>query len=341
MEKIVRDNSIDIMRFIGLAAIILAHVGPPEILYQLRNFDVPLMVLVSGMAFGISYKPGIRYSHYLWKRLFRLVVPVWVFLTGYFFVLLIFNPSHPDLDANTTVNSYLLNGGIGYVWIIRVFLLVALVSPFIYMWHKRQSSNFTYFGSLAVVFMIYEVVRYFTLPYIQHDVGNKISLVTHFIVPYGIIFAIGLRMTQLNEKQLTHFVILSLATFVSLALGLYVMEGVFVPTQDLKYPPALYYVSYALFVSCLLWMLREKIELLIDKLKLKPFVLFCAQNSIWIYLWHIPLVKNLHGNFALKYLIAFSVATMAAFIQIWLLNRLLENVQSAALRKNFRAVFSG
>ena len=50
-----RDNRIDILRTTGLAMIILAHVYPPPLLFHLRNFDVPLMVLLSGMSFVLSY----------------------------------------------------------------------------------------------------------------------------------------------------------------------------------------------------------------------------------------------------------------------------------------------
>ncbi len=32
--------------------------------------------------------------------------------------------------------------GIGFVWIIRVFILVALVAPFIYGLHKKNTSDF-------------------------------------------------------------------------------------------------------------------------------------------------------------------------------------------------------
>ncbi|HUH66764.1 MAG TPA: hypothetical protein VLZ07_10065, partial [Syntrophales bacterium] len=52
-----RDEKIDILRFIGLAMVILSHVRPqPSIILQLRNFDVPLLVWVSAASFGLSYK---------------------------------------------------------------------------------------------------------------------------------------------------------------------------------------------------------------------------------------------------------------------------------------------
>ena len=39
---------IDFLKLLGLFCIILAHVNPPAIIMQIRNFDVPLMVILSG-----------------------------------------------------------------------------------------------------------------------------------------------------------------------------------------------------------------------------------------------------------------------------------------------------
>lgn len=44
-----RDISIDILRFIGISFIILAHVNPPDTILNIRCFDVSLMLFVSGL----------------------------------------------------------------------------------------------------------------------------------------------------------------------------------------------------------------------------------------------------------------------------------------------------
>jgi fucose 4-O-acetylase-like acetyltransferase len=336
-----RDSSIDIMRFIGLAMIILAHVGPPNVLFQMRNFDVPLMVLVSGMAFGLSFKESESYLSYIWKRVKRLVIPVWIFLTGYFFVLLLFVHDTPDLNAYKIVTSYLLLGGIGYVWIIRVFVLVALVSPFIYRWHMNESSNKTYFFVIAFIFIAYEIVRYLTLPFIDNYVAKFLSEIFHYIIPYSLIFAIGLRIPSLHTRFVANISFVSLAVFITFGLGIYILTGAVLPTQQFKYPPSIYYFSYALLISSILWIFRKKIELLINKIKLKEIVLFCAQNSIWIYLWHIPVVRFFHANFVVKYLAAFGISTLLVLIQVWLINRIIENVQSTNLKRNLKTLFTG
>ena len=46
-----RDFRIDFLRWIGLTLIVLAHVKAPFGVTQLRSFDVPLMVFVSGLCF--------------------------------------------------------------------------------------------------------------------------------------------------------------------------------------------------------------------------------------------------------------------------------------------------
>lgn len=337
-----RDDRIDILRFLGLMMIIFAHVGPPKILFQLRNFDVPLMVLVSGMSFGFSYTVSTPYLGYIWKRIKRLVFPVWTFLTIYYVAQLVLYPDSSDLNTKTIFGSYTLMWGFGYVWIIRVFLLVALVSPLIFIFNKNTTSHNKYFLFLFTSFLFYELLRYISLPYIQGGIGKYISLITHYIIPYAIVFAVGLRLPSLNKKQLHHFLFISLGIFILIGFGLFFTYEKILPTQALKYPPSIYYFSYALFVSCLLWLYSASLNLFIEKLKIKNFVLFIAQNSIWIYLWHIPLVKVLHINFAMKYIVVLIISVFIVYLQVWIVNNFLINrIASDNLRKNIKALLTG
>lgn len=45
-----RDRSIDLLRFIALTGIVIVYIHPSEFWTQLRNFDVPLMVFLSGVS---------------------------------------------------------------------------------------------------------------------------------------------------------------------------------------------------------------------------------------------------------------------------------------------------
>jgi hypothetical protein len=321
--------------------IIFAHVDPPGIPFQLRNFDVPLMILVSAMSFSLSYKPDEPYQSYVWKRIKRLVLPVWIFLTAYFAALFILNPGHEELAANTLLTSYALLEGIGYVWVIRVFLLVALVSPWLFTWQQNTVTDSKYYGLLAACFVLYELIRYFSMPYIWQGAGEIISAIILYVIPYGILFAIGLRMPQASKNQSYAIALLSLTIFLIAGAGLYIMNGQFVPTQELKYPPSIYYFSYALFVSSLLWIHSGKIECLLEKLQVKNVVLFIASNSIWIYLWHIPLIKNIHTYYVLKFFIVFITAVLITYMQTLLVSALVKRIDSVECKKNIKVLFTG
>ena len=49
MEKTKREVSIDILKCIGLLLIILAHCSAPTFIDEIRNFDVVLLVILSGV----------------------------------------------------------------------------------------------------------------------------------------------------------------------------------------------------------------------------------------------------------------------------------------------------
>lgn len=93
--KTKRVAEIDFLRAEGLLLIVLAHVNAPAVLFQMRNFDVVLMVFVIGMAYANS--TPIRYRDYVVKRFRRLVIPVWLFLIPLlvflYFLKIKFSPS--------------------------------------------------------------------------------------------------------------------------------------------------------------------------------------------------------------------------------------------------------
>ena len=320
--------------------IILAHVGPPGIIFQLRNFDVPLMVIVSGMSFGLAFK-GEQYSQYVWKRIKRLVFPVWIFLSIYF--LFLFALQADDLNFRMVLSSYFLIGGIGYVWIIRVFLLVALLAPFIYLFHKNTKSDSRYLSKLLAVFFLYEFCRYYFIPYLTGDMGEIVSLVFFYAIPYSILFALGLRIPTINNKNNMMFFLVVSILFVGIASMLAYIHGEFMATQQYKYPPSIYYFSYAISVSVFLWIVSSKIWKVVSRnRKAKSLILFMAQNSIWIYLWHIPLIEFVKTNFFLKYLIVVSISVSITYLQVWIVtNYLIKNCSSGRAKRNLKVLLTG
>lgn len=150
-----RDTSIDLMRFIGLTMIILAHIGlsrSTSPLFQFRSFDVPLMVFTSGLAF--AGKQTGPYLSFIFKRTLRLIVPVFIFVSAY----ILLNPVLSDLGwvdeytGKVIRGTYMLrlNPSIGYVWVIRVFLIVMLLTPFLLWLDRRIGKNWACLALVGV-----------------------------------------------------------------------------------------------------------------------------------------------------------------------------------------------
>lgn len=326
----VRDIRLDILRFFGIVCIVLAHVSPPDLLFQLRNFDVPLMVLVSGTAFSISSRSEVTYGKYLSKRLNRLLTPTWIFLTGFFLVIYIFSvimSREYPFTINTILSSYSLTSGIGYVWIVRVFLITAMVSPFLLYLSRKIKSNVLYFAMIAAIYGAYElsflVFGYTDNTFLSFVLENFI----YVLLPYGCLAALGMRIPKMRNKTIMSMMFFFSILFCSLALILY--SNGFTQTQDYKYPARLYYISYALFITLILYLLSN------GKLFVKIFsnkaVKFISFSSFWIYLWHIfylyfwseikKLLPFSLDAFYINFIIVFSLSCVTTYIQRKLVER--------------------
>jgi len=120
MQSQERDIRFDILKVIGLLGVMLAHASPPAIIFQLRNFDVTLLVIVSGALFSLtSSRQAIGYAAYLSKRVSRLVIPAWTFITLFLLVALVaaqFITFPRPLTPRVIFESYFFMRGIGYLW---------------------------------------------------------------------------------------------------------------------------------------------------------------------------------------------------------------------------------
>lgn len=324
--------------------IILAHVSPPQILFQMRNFDVPLMVMVSGMSFGLTFKDRDTYPGYVWKRIKRIIFPLWIFLTAYFSVVALVNPASRRLSTEVVVNSYFLIGDIEYLWIMRVFFLVALLAPLIYQLNEKIRSDGRFFIYLALGFVVSEGIRFLCLPYAGTIAGDAFIYLIFQAFAYSLLFALGLRLLRMEGKRKVLMLYLaSVAAFVCMFVYLWKTEGKIMLTQSYKYPPSVYYFSYAVAVSAFLWMIGDQVCKLVRTIPaLTHFVVFVSRNSMWIYLWHIPCVRLIHTHFALKYILVLSIATSLTFIQTWLVTRVIApKIQDLKVRRTFENLLMG
>ena len=349
----VRNRKIDLLRFIGLVMIVFAHSDLPGVLFQLRNFDVPLIVLVSGMSFGLTFKGNISYFQYIQKRIKRLLFPTWIFLTIYFLCWpLLESSATPNSGARGEIlKSYLLMSGFGgnrFMWIVGVFLLVAFVSPLIYSVYRHCKTSNEFLAKLIAAFAAYEVCRYLLVPqpFKVTSYWGMLTLAVLCMVAYSLIFALGLSVSQNSNRKNFLLSLLFLVMFSVLASSLWYVNGDFVQTQAYKYPPSFYFFSYAMSVSIFLWAISDRIWRIVERVKpIENFVSFTAQNSLWTFFWHIPLyslAQPLSSNFVVKFAFMFSVATFMTFLQTQIVNNvLIPRVRNDRIRKDLKGLLTG
>ncbi len=308
----VRCLSVDLLRAIGLLCIILAHVSPPSVIFQLRNFDVVLMVFLSGVSFSLSWggKDG-RYISYVWGRFKRLIVPTWIFLSIYFIIFYLLGVSY---GLGTYVYSYGLIGGIGYVWVIRVYFLMAMIAPFCWSAYKKLGAN-KYLSLFVLLFVIYEVL-YIVVGIPDNTIGWLFKQVVPYVIGYGVAFSFGMCSKQMMNRTVLYITLLLSMIFIIL---LFVND--FSATQIAKYPPQAYYVLYGMIASFILYMIAEHLQckVIIEN----KIVSWISKNSLWIYFWHIipvslmsnDIITLKYNNFLTRYIVVVLIALMIVVAQ--------------------------
>lgn len=271
-----RDPRIDTLRVIGTLLVILAHMGIPKILANIRTFDVVMLVFVSGLSFRMSHN-NQTFMAYLKKRFFKLVIPTYFTILVIFilsFIVCYITDRQQLFSAKTIIHSFMfLNDGIGYIWITRVYFFIAVFCMIII---KIINSDLKYkmvllcllIGTLTV---LTEVTRV--------DYGKNIILDSYVfdIVPYCLVVLLGM-LGYKSKKYLGLTFWISLGVFVLYQVIYAIQQNGFCP-DTMKYPPSIYYISYGLIISCLL----------IDRLPVKQnkTIKWISMNSFTIYLFHI------------------------------------------------------
>lgn len=331
MKSNTRDASIDILRFMALTGIILVHTEPTLFWTQLRSFDVPLMVLLSALCFGMGDNKNIvSYPIYLRKRFIRLVLPSWIFLTIYFIVSF-YVTLH--ISINKVIMCYTLTTS-WYFWIIRILVGMAIIAPFL----KKMSDSLTKRSLLFVCVIMFVFTEFLSIQ--SSDYFYKMFVM---FIPYVAYYLIGMNINKYKEKTILKYGIIFIIAYAFLALFLYIKTGEYIPTGRFKYPPRLYYTLYALGISAILWYYRNNIVWVLIKVKLFQFAKFVGSHTFWIYLWHIPIVDYMVEKYdsSISFVVVYFSAIIITFIQTVIIEKVCECVNSIYLRKNLKMIFIG
>lgn len=323
-----RNYAIDLLKVIGLMGVILCHVEPPPLVYNIRNFDVSMLVFASAMGFATSGKNYLdsmgSYFSYIKKRIKRLVIPTWVFLIVYFIIFNVANLFKGGQEINFTSTDYFFSftfiSGIGYVWIIRVYLLMAVIAPFIWAFAKRINGTFKGIFSFVVIVIINECFVMW-LNTEESIVKKMIEFTFGYITSYGVIYYAGIRVNCLKmkkEKLLELTIIFAVIFYILMVFFRFPM------INEMKYPPRLLYISYGMMVSLFILAMYGYMQ---KRFKggnsLCEYIVFFSKNTLTIYFIHIFLVRSLEyrlinlgrfDNWIVRYIFILSIAVIITAI---------------------------
>ena len=281
-----RDIRFDILKGVAILGVILAHVPLHPVVFQLRNFDVPLFVICSGALFGISSAGDRPWLGYVGSRAYRLLLPCWIFLTIYFLSRAMIDRAGGvpfRFSAGQMIAEYALRSRVIGLWIIRVFLFVSMLAPLLAGLRRRFRESAVFLSILGGCYLLYEIANALAAA-IAPGLVYRILTVTLFeAVPYGILFGFGMVLPSLSRRHVAQaalgFGVLHLATALVLSRA-----GQVIQTQSYKHPPTVYYLSYAVAVSLLLYLAVFHLNS-IDLRWAAPFI-FLGSSILWVYLWH-------------------------------------------------------
>lgn len=294
-----RNLTIDYMRCLGILLIILAHSSPPNLIFQLRNFDVVMMVIIISLSYKISTgKRKIRYKDYLIKRTKRLILPTYLFLVIYYFISFILSILKPELysffNFRTIISSFLLLDGFGYIWIIRIYFLLSMSLPFIMKLESKIRSNYIFFFICFFMLCFQELmIIYF---YNERIIMRIFDYLYFDIFGYILIGAISIRgFFNKGEKEKLKLVLIVIFLFVILSNFFN-----FFNLQGLKYPPRLYYLLYGLMCTMILYFVINRYSKKTPS-KCEGVILFISNYSLELYFWHIIYIYILKGIHFIDY----------------------------------------
>lgn len=281
------------------------------------------MVFVSGMAYYCSGKHNVQIWPYAISRFQRLVLPVWIFLSLFFLFIFIFRPEKfmNLLTVQNVFSSFLLQG-FGYVWIIKVFLIIAIFSPLYVKFIQYKNGYSLAFITLAML-LVSLFIANINLSVNNNEVLNFLLDVYFSAIVYGSVFMLGYRYLNLSISERKFIFLLYFSVFIVCVVAYYIIYGKVLGPQFFKYPPSLFYIAYALtLIFIVAWVLDRVVSV-----KELPYLLkFISSNTIWIYLWHIPVVEYFNGydisySFVFKYIIALMIPVFIVFVQVHFVRR--------------------
>lgn len=238
-------------------------------LWDISQFAVPSFVFCSAFLYFQKAHVEHKYLSYLKKRFLRLLVPYYIFLL--FFIPMVYLHEPSTFKLQYLFESIFLIGGVDIDWLILLFLYFAALFPVLFYLEQKQKLLFYIYSFLAVGSSI--LLTFYKFPYDYKYI---------MWLPWSIIVLYAMYFVKHNTHRL--FPVFSLLLSAIISLSFLLIEQTMnhsLVLYDNKYPPNIYYLSYGIFVTTLLFYIGKYGDTLIHR-----FIHFLSIYSYPIYFVH-------------------------------------------------------
>jgi peptidoglycan/LPS O-acetylase OafA/YrhL len=196
--------------------------------------------------------------------------------------------------------------GIGYSWIIAVFIITAFTTPIIkYLIEKVSMAKWV----LPLTYWIIALVLF------VFQANHIIVKALLYICGYVFLTLIGFSICKEMKMQKPYLIGGIIVLFCCICVILLHQEDVFDISGN-KYPPTVYYITYGMTVSLLLMILLSRFEKRLSLLRVTKYINELSRMSFDIYLWHVfgLYIANKIENIWLKFVVVVCVALAGAIL---------------------------
>lgn len=279
-----RNKTIDILRGLGILAILLIHTTAwytqnkaAYFIWNWGQFAVPAFVFCSTYLFFVKKEKYEQegFLNYSLNRLKRLLSPYYFFLI-FFYLIYVLKDATKIHWQSILMNVTLTTPGNELNWAVLLFVyLTILMFPLIELWGRARPIFILYAAlSLTSSFLFLAYRWPFNYKLIMWLPWSLVILFSWYFARY--------------EKRKFFYPLTLLGTGL-LFVSLYLLKDAFVNSFEFfknKYPPNLYYLSYGMFSITVIYSLA--IRGLFDVLN-KP-IQFLSTNSYSIFFIHLWLI---------------------------------------------------
>ncbi len=314
--------TIDIAKAIGIVLIIVLHILAIFvsakhiyfIIWDYLHFAVPIFVFASTYLFFKNEKK-LDILRYIIKRLKRILLPYWIFLFFFFIAQFLVNTQLPSLKYLYLNLS--LQGGVDINWFVLLFVEFSLVFPLI----KLLSKNRVLFTISFIITLSSNIALLFYHPPLNYKYYMWFPWSTVLFLSY---------LISTSKKPEKRLLITALASFFLFILSRQFITNVSVFNN--KYPPNIYYLSYGMIWTSLLFYIALKIRL---HSYFKVIAIYLSSAAYRLYFIHyilLYLLRHIIKSFHLP--IILSVVLFGSIIVDQILILINKQLSSPGLNKS-------